>query len=65
MSEAIGEPWRDKKEIASHFRLSVRSIERRMPLGLPHSHILGQARFKASEVESWLEDHGELQRSGR
>jgi hypothetical protein len=58
------EPWLDKRGIAGHLACSVRWIERRMEDGLPHRHIAGRAKFRVSEVEPWLEDHGHIEQRG-
>lgn len=58
------EPWLDKHGIARHFACSVRWIERRMEEGLSHRHIAGRAKFRVSEVEPWLEDHGYIEQRG-
>lgn len=58
------EAWLDKRGLAAHLACSVRWIERRMEEGMPHTHIAGRAKFRASEVEPWLEAHGHLERRG-
>ncbi len=58
------EPWLDKRGLAEHLACSVRWIERRMEQGLPHTHIAGRAKFRASEVEAWLERQGLIERRG-
>lgn len=52
------EPWLDKRAMAAHLSCSVRSLERLMHQGLPHSTILGRAKFQVSAVLPWLEEHG-------
>jgi hypothetical protein len=64
MSVAQLESWLDKRGLAAHLACSVRWIERRMEQGMPHAHIAGRAKFRASEVEAWLERHGEIERKG-
>ena len=56
------EPWLDKKKLAAHYSCSVRSIERTLAEGMPHAVIYGRAKFKVSEVEPWLEEHGGFER---
>jgi hypothetical protein len=63
MTAAI-EPWLDKAGIAQHLGCSVRSIEFAVRDGLPHAVIFGRKKFRASEVEAWLEQNGRLERHG-
>jgi hypothetical protein len=56
------EPWLTKRELAEHLKCSVRSIETALAEGMPHAVIFGRVKFRASEVEPWLEDHGHLRR---
>lgn len=56
------EPWLDKRAVAAHFACSVRSIEAALADGCPHATIFGRRKFRASEVEPWLEQHGYLER---
>lgn len=58
------EPFLDKEGIAGFFSCSVRWIEERMAEDLPHCHIAGKAKFRASEVESWLHEHGHIDQRG-
>ena len=58
------ERWLDKAGIAQHFSCSIRWIERRMEEGLPHTHIAGKAKFRVSEAEPWLWEHGYIKRRG-
>jgi hypothetical protein len=55
------ETYRDKASIAAHFGMSVRWVEQRMQLGMPHDHVSGRARFRLSEVTPWLRERGDLQ----
>lgn len=64
MSVAHLEPWLDKKALAEHLGCKVRWIEYRMHEGMPHTILAGRCKFRASEVEPWLEQHGYLQRRG-
>jgi excisionase family DNA binding protein len=45
-----------KAEVAAHLRVSERTIERWMALGLPFSkpYESGSVRFRASEVDAWF-----------
>jgi hypothetical protein len=56
------EPWLDKKRLILHLSCSERWIEYRMEEGLPHARIAGRVKFRISEVERWLEQHGYLER---
>lgn len=58
------EPWLDKKGLADHLECSVRWIEKRQVEGMPHALIAGRIKFRASEVEPWLEVHGFMERRG-
>lgn len=58
------EPWLDKKALAKHLGCGVRFIEYRIEQGMPHAVIAGRCKFRASEVEPWLEQHGFLERRG-
>jgi hypothetical protein len=52
------EPWLDRKALAEHLGCSVRSVELRMAEGMPCWRVMGRVKFRASEVEPWLEEHG-------
>lgn len=58
------ERWLDKRQLAEHLSCSVRWINYRMADGMPHAMSAGKAKFRASEVERWLEAHGHLERRG-
>ena len=58
------ERWLDKRGLAAHLACSVRSIEYALAEGLPHAVIFGRVKFRASEVEAWLEETGRLTRRG-
>lgn len=61
----LREEWKAKPETAEYFCQSVRTVERWMKQGCPHSHILGKAVFRpVEEVEPWLIEHGKLKRKG-
>lgn len=60
----ILEPWLDKKGLARHLACSVRSIEFAIVDGMPHTVIFGRVKFRASEVEAWLERNGRLEHRG-
>jgi hypothetical protein len=57
-----GEPWLDKKKLATYLGCSVRSVERALAAGMPSSIVFGRRKFRVSEVEPWLEAHGRLSR---
>jgi hypothetical protein len=58
------ESWLDKRGLATYLQCSIRSIENAVSDGLPHAIIFGRAKFRASEVEAWLETTGRLERRG-
>jgi hypothetical protein len=58
------EPWLDKRELAAHYSCSVRSIQTALTEGIPHAVIFGRVKFKVSQCEPWLEEHGYLVRCG-
>ena len=60
----IAEPWLDKRKLADHLSCSVRSVELLMTRGLPYAILIGRPKFRASEVESWLFAHGEVDLHG-
>ena len=49
------EPWMSKNDVAAHFACSTRSIELAMRDGLPHRPLFGRSKFRASEVQAWLD----------
>lgn len=62
MSVTALERWLDKREVAAHFGFSVRTWERKTR-GYEPTEIFGRPRYKASEAESWLIDHGLIRRA--
>jgi hypothetical protein len=58
----VSEPWLDKRGLAAHLSCSIRSIQTALAAGMPHATIFGRAKFRVSEVEPWLEQHGYLVR---
>jgi hypothetical protein len=60
----MSEPWLDRQGLAEHLGCSVRSVELRMAEGMPAWKVMGRVKFRVSEVEPWLEEHGYLQRLG-
>lgn len=58
------EPWLDLHGIADHFAVSERWIRMRMDEGLPSTIIGGRTKFRASQVERWLDDNGHIERRG-
>lgn len=64
LAESALERWLDKRGLAEHLACSVRSIELAITRGMPHAVIFGRAKFRASEVEAWLERNGQLERRG-
>lgn len=55
MSVTALEPWLDKRGLAAHLGCGVRWIEARTAEGMPSAMIAGRRKFKASEVEPWLQ----------
>lgn len=49
------EPWLSKRQLAQHLGFSERWVELRVKAGMPHKRFGGRLRFRASEVEAWLE----------
>jgi hypothetical protein len=64
VTSADPDRWRDKHGLAEHFSCGIRWIEARMSEGMPHTYIAGRAKFKVAKVESWLDDHGFIERRG-
>jgi hypothetical protein len=58
----VSEPWLTKRDAATFWGCSQRSIEYAMEKGMPHAIIFGRPKFRPSECEPWLEEHGYLQR---
>jgi hypothetical protein len=65
MAEAFipQEPWLNKRRLAEHLGCGIRWIEMRVAEGMPCAMIAGRRKFRASEVEDWLERAGHLRRS--
>ena len=56
------EPWLTKSADADFWGCSERSIELAMEKGMPHARIFGRPKFRPSECEPWMEEHGYLVR---
>jgi len=56
--------WLDKRGLAHHLACSTRTIELAVNEGMPHAVIFGRLKFRADEVEAWLEHTGHLERRG-
>ena len=56
------EPWLDRQALAKYLGCSVRSVELRMAEGMPAWKVMGRMKFKASQVEGWLEENGHMER---
>jgi hypothetical protein len=56
------EPWLDTKGLEAYSASSERWIENCMADGMPHVKIAGRIKFKASEVEPWLEENRHMER---
>ena len=46
----------DEADIAKHFGCSTRAIELAMREGLPYRVFFGRSKFRASEVQAWLDE---------
>lgn len=57
------EGWMTLAELADHLTVSERWIKYRLKEEMPSALIAGRRKFKASEVEKWLEREGHLIRS--
>ena len=70
MSVAMLESWLDLRELADQLACSTRKIEyllakwRDSQDPFPSAMILGRRKFRQSEVEAWLERHGEMRKEG-
>ena len=58
------ERWLDRQGLARHFVCSLPMIDSAIRDGMPYTEIFGRKKFRASEVESWLEATGRLVRRG-
>ena len=47
-----------KREVAEHLAFSARWVELRVAEGMPSYRFGGRRRFRISEVERWLRQHG-------
>jgi len=56
------EPWLDKRALATHLGCSERWLEYRAQEGMPSWKIAGRIKFRPSEVEAWLIEHGYMER---
>jgi hypothetical protein len=54
--------WLTPKQLAGHLAMSPRWVAYRVREGMPHVLIAGKPRFKAAEVDQWLEETGHLTR---
>jgi hypothetical protein len=52
------EPLINKKALAEHYGLSIRTINYAMTLGLPTVPVGGRVRFRFREVQQWFEKNG-------
>lgn len=56
------EPWLDKRGLQEYLSCSERWIENRLKEDMPHAMIAGRIKFRVSEVEPWLIEHGHMER---
>lgn len=60
--ERLREPWLDKHQFAEHLSSSPRWVVAREEEGMPSAMIAGKLKFKVSEAEPWLQEHGHINR---
>jgi phage terminase Nu1 subunit (DNA packaging protein) len=56
------EPWLDRRKLADYLSCSVRLVEIWLDEGMPYVVLGGRKKFRASEIEVWLEQNGHLVR---
>jgi hypothetical protein len=56
----MSEPWLDRGKLADYLSVSERTVDYWRDEGLPEWVLGGRAKFRLSEVEPWLVDHGHL-----
>lgn len=56
------EPWLDKAKLAEWLSCGITWIEERTAEGMPSAIIAGKRKYRASEVEEWLERSGHIRR---
>jgi hypothetical protein len=56
----MSEPWLDRRKLADHLSVSERTVDYWRDAGLPEWVLGGRAKFRLSEVEPWLVEHGHL-----
>ena len=49
------EKWLNKKMIAEHLCVTIRTVERWHELGLPFRRVGGVNRYRRSEVDAWVD----------
>lgn len=64
MSVIALEKWLTQDELADQLGCSPRWLRYRMAEGMPSALIAGRRKFRQTEVERWLEDHGHLRKDG-
>lgn len=63
MSDVVHlEPWLDRQALARYLGCSVPNVELRMAEGMPAWKVMGRVKFRVSEVERWLQEHGHMAR---
>lgn len=55
--------WLTLAQLADHLQVSERWLKYRIKEGMPSALIANRRKFRASEVEGWLEKEGHLVRS--
>jgi hypothetical protein len=58
------EKWLTLAELAEQLGCSTRWLKYRLTEGMPSALIAGRRKFRQSETEGWLEQHGYLVKEG-
>ncbi len=58
------EAWLDKDQLAEHYSCGKRSIETALADDMPHAVVFGRIKFRVSETDPWLREHGYLRDRG-
>jgi hypothetical protein len=61
----LEECWLDKRHLAEYLDCSPRWVIARYEEGMPCKMIAGRLKFKVSEAEPWLEEHGHIEERNR
>ena len=55
------EPYLDKRELAAHYGVGVRTVERWLQEGMHSAKIVGKRKFRLSVVDPWLRRAGYIE----